>query len=61
MARPTGSSSRTAETRFHGNRAAAGDPAPGTDEISGTRADYAPSGADPKPTTVGTLTAPPVL
>jgi membrane protein len=58
MARPTGSRSRTAETQFHGNRAtdpAAGDPAPETDEISGTRADYAPTGADPKPTTGGTL------
>jgi membrane protein len=58
MARPTGSRSRTAETQFHGNRATdptAGDPAPETDEISGTRADYAPTGADPKPTTGGTL------
>jgi membrane protein len=55
MARPTGSSSRTTDTRFHGNRAASGDPAPETDEISGTRADYAPAGADPKPTTGGTL------
>lgn len=53
MARPNGSSSRTADTRFHGN--SAGDPAPETDEISGTRADYAPTGADPKPTTGGTL------
>jgi membrane protein len=55
MARQTGSSSRNAETRFSGNRAAEGDPAPETDEISGTRADYAPTGADPKPTTGGTL------
>ena len=55
MARPNGSSSGTADTRFHGNRATAGDPAPETDEISGTRADYAPTGADPKPTTGGTL------
>jgi membrane protein len=53
MARPTGSHGRTKETEIHGNRA--GDPAPQTDEISGTRADYAPTGADPKPTTVGTL------
>lgn len=53
MARSTGSSSHTAETRFSGNRA--GDPAPETDEISGTRADYAPEGADPKTTTAGTL------
>jgi membrane protein len=59
MARATGSRSRTAETQFRGNRAAdtaaPGDPAPETDEISGTRADYAPRGADPKPTTGGTL------
>ena len=32
-----------------------GDPAPEDDSISGTRADYAPTGADPKPTTGGTL------
>ncbi len=59
MARATGSHNRTAETQFHGNRAAdtapAGDPAPETDEISGTRADYAPTGADPAPTTGGTI------
>src|SRR4051794_10234435 len=55
MARQTGSSSRNAETRFSDNRAAAGDPAPETDEISGTRADYAPKGADPTPTTGGTV------
>jgi membrane protein len=42
-----------AETQSHGNQA--GDPAPQTDEISGTRADYAPTGADPKPTTGGTI------
>ncbi|TFV67196.1 UNVERIFIED_ORG: YihY/virulence factor BrkB family protein [Bacillus sp. AZ43] len=53
MARHTGSSSRTAEAQFHGNRAA--DPAPETDEISGTRADFAPTGADPTPTTMGTV------
>src|SRR5215211_5173428 len=53
MARATGSNSRTAETQFDGNKA--GDPAPETDEISGTRADYAPTGADPTPTTMGTL------
>jgi membrane protein len=51
MTRPTGSSSHAAET--HGR--AGGDPAPETDEISGTRADYAPTGADPKPTTGGTI------
>src|SRR4051812_4951182 len=59
MARPTGSSS-TADARFHDNRAAdrgsgAGDPAPDNDKISGTRSDYAPTGADPKATTGGTL------
>jgi len=55
MARPTGSSSRTADTRFHGNRAEGGDPAPEVDEISGTRSDSAPVGADPSPTTGGTI------
>jgi membrane protein len=53
MARATGSHSRTEDTRFTENHAA--DPAPETDEISGTRADYAPTGADPKATTGGTL------
>ncbi|SFF58676.1 YihY/virulence factor BrkB family protein [Blastococcus tunisiensis] len=53
MARSTGSSSRAAETRFSDNQA--GDPAPENDKISGTRADYAPTGANPKPTTGGTL------
>jgi membrane protein len=53
MARGTGSHSRATETSFEGNRV--GDPAPETDQISGTRADYAPEGADPKPTTGGTL------
>jgi membrane protein len=53
MARATGSHSRTADTAFTDNRA--GDPAPQTDEISGTRADYAPTGADTKATTGGTL------
>jgi membrane protein len=55
MARATGSH-RNAETQFQGNSAAArgGDPAPETDEISGTRADFAPTGADPTPTTMGT-------
>ncbi|MFD2090013.1 YihY/virulence factor BrkB family protein [Blastococcus deserti] len=55
MARAPGSHSRTAETQFHGNTAKAGDPAPETDEISGTRADFAPKGADPSPTTGGTI------
>jgi membrane protein len=57
MARSTGKSSRTAETRFHGNTAAdaGGDTAPDDDRISGRRSDYEPEGADPKPTTGGTL------
>src|SRR3954467_14660881 len=67
MARSTGSSSRTGETRFHGNRAdenradenradeARRDPAPEDDNISGKRADYAPTGADSAPTAGGTL------
>jgi membrane protein len=64
MTRPTGPSSGaasgTSEARFHGNRvddrsARAGDPAPDNDTISGRRADYQPEGADPKPTTGGTL------
>ncbi|WP_040338666.1 YihY/virulence factor BrkB family protein [Candidatus Blastococcus massiliensis] len=58
MTRPTGSSSRasssTSEARFHGNHAS-DDPAPDDDNVSGTRSDYAPVGADTKPTTVGTL------
>jgi membrane protein len=56
MARDTGSHTRTKDTQFAGNRAAdRSDPAPETDQISGTRADYAPTGADRKPTTGGTL------
>ena len=55
MARPTGSTNKSADARFRDNRAQAGDPAPETDEISGTRADFAPKGADPKPTAGGTL------
>jgi membrane protein len=60
MARPTGSSSRAAETQFDGNRVDAGartggDPAPDNDKISGTRSDYAPTGADPSTTTGGTI------
>jgi membrane protein len=55
MARPHGSSSRTAaDTRSQENRAEH-DPAPQDDVVSGTRSDYAPTGADPKPTTGGTL------
>ncbi|MCW2700771.1 MAG: putative ribonuclease [Blastococcus sp.] len=49
------SSQRTAQARFDNNRADAGDPAPDNEKISGTRADYAPTGADPKPTTGGTI------
>jgi membrane protein len=60
MARSTGSRSRNAEARTEDSRAAddatrAGDPAPGNDRVSGTRADYAPTGADAKATTGGTL------
>jgi membrane protein len=47
-------STRSSEAHFQDNHAAS-DPAPETDEISGTRADYAPTGADGKPTTGGTL------
>ncbi len=46
MSRPTGASGRTSSP---------GDPAPQTDEISGTRADYAPTGADAKPGAFPTL------
>jgi membrane protein len=55
MARAPGSHSRTTDAESGTNRTAVGDPAPETDEISGTRADYAPTGADPKPTTGGTI------
>jgi membrane protein len=64
MARPTGSSSHAAQDRSatqdrstaqDRSAGSSGDPAPETDEISGTRADYAPTGADPKATTGGTL------
>jgi membrane protein len=53
MARTTGARTRATDTRFRDNRA--DDPAPGDDNISGQRADFAPAGADPKPTTGGTL------
>src|SRR3954454_9039440 len=53
MARSTGSSHTTTETRFSGN--SAGDPAPQNDSISGTRADFAPTGADARPTFFATL------
>ncbi|SOC49295.1 membrane protein [Blastococcus aggregatus] len=51
MTRPTGSSSHASDSTGK----AGADPAPDTDVISGTRADYAPVGADPKPTTGGTI------
>src|SRR3954467_3025619 len=53
MARATGSSRTKSEEQFSGNRA--GDPAPQDDTISGTRADYAPVGADARPTFFATL------
>jgi membrane protein len=53
MARSHSSSRTPADARFSDNRA--GDPAPDEDKISGTRADYAPSGADAKPTVFATL------
>src|SRR3954454_5539750 len=53
MARATGSSRTKTETGFSGNPA--GDPAPQDDTISGTRADYAPTGADARPTFFATL------
>ena len=55
MARETGSTTRSAEARFHGNRADERDPATQDDILSGGRADYAPTGVDPKTTTGGTL------
>ncbi|MGY1823861.1 YihY/virulence factor BrkB family protein [Geodermatophilus sp. SYSU D00079] len=55
MARSTGSRGETAakDTRFSGN--VAGDPAPDDPKVNDTRFDNAPRGADPKPTTGGTL------
>ena len=62
MARHTGSAtSRSAEARFHGNRAEdrpggpAGDPAPDDPAVNDTRLDNAPTGTDRTPTTGGTL------
>jgi membrane protein len=52
MARPTGRSSSAAQDR---SARSSGDPAPETDEISGTRADYAPAGTKTKASTGGTL------
>ncbi|SDE37574.1 membrane protein [Blastococcus fimeti] len=51
MTRPTGSSSHASDSAGRPGS----DPAPDNDVISGTRADYAPVGADPKPTTGGTI------
>jgi len=51
MTRPTGSSSHASSTKG----SAGSDPAPDNDNISGTRADFAPVGTDPKPTTGGTI------
>jgi membrane protein len=56
MNRPTGSrgaDTAAKDTRFSGNEA--GDPAPDDEKVSGTRADYAPTGADGKPDAGGTL------
>jgi len=53
MARATGSSRTTAETQFSSNRA--GDPAPQDDVVSGTRSDFAPTGADARPTFFATV------
>ncbi|SFK36778.1 YihY/virulence factor BrkB family protein [Geodermatophilus ruber] len=53
------SSTAAGDTRFSGNTAGAparrDDPAPDDDKVSGTRADYAPSGATGKATAGGTL------
>src|SRR3954453_15585203 len=53
MARATGSSRTETETRFSDNRAR--DPAPQDDVVSGTRSDFAPTGADARPTFFATL------
>jgi len=56
MARSTGprsASTAAKDTRFSGN--VAGDPAPQDDKVNSTRFDNAPHGADPAPTTMGTL------
>ena len=53
MARATGSSRTDTEIRFSDNRA--GDPAPQDDVVSGTRADFAPTGADARPGVFPTL------
>ncbi len=56
MARSTRSTdARSNDKRVDDARGRAGDPAPQDDVVNGTRADYAPTGADPKPTTGGTL------
>ena len=43
------------DARESGRGGTAQDTAPGDDNISRERADYAPTGADPKPTTGGTI------
>ena len=59
-----GTTTTSPETRFSGNTvrqdtdgrgAAPRDIAPGDDNVTHERADYAPTGADPKPNTVGTF------
>ena len=67
MTRPTGSRRAAPEdgttttspaTRFSGNTVQGqtpADTAPGDDHITGKRADFAPQGADPEPTTRGTV------
>src|SRR3712207_396220 len=61
MARSQGSTSRNAEAQLRGNRVrddgrgTGGDPAPNDDAVNDTRFDNAPRGADPTPTTMGTL------
>jgi membrane protein len=50
--RPGGTSQDTVEPNIARD---VRDPAPDDDKVSGKRADYAPTGADPKPTTGGTL------
>src|SRR5213592_761891 len=56
MARLTGArgGNVTAQSSAHAGNGA-GDPAPEDDTISGTRADYAPTGADARPTFFATL------
>jgi membrane protein len=53
MARPQGSTSRSADARTV--RGSTGDPAPGDDAVNSTRFDNDPKGTDRTPTTGGTL------